>query len=180
VFDYNHISASTNLAMSLPLSSVFSVGLEGSRTRGKKMRDLKELYLPLKTFIPGSGGGYNRNSFPLTNGVGGLFSPRFGDTQARARANWTVPVIRNVEKLFWIIYGERLDFTAFYNYGGAWNGGSTGVPAQGWSRLIGAHGYSLDLQMENKGVRFNIGLGTGQVVRQPWEAYLTSGFDAVF
>lgn len=180
VFDYNHISASTNLAMSLPLSSVFSVGLEGSRTRGKKMRDLKELYLPLKTFIPGSGGGYNRNSFPLTNGVGGLFSPRFGDTQARARANWTVPVIRNVEKLFWIIYGERLDFTAFYNYGGAWNGGSTGVPAQGWSRLIGAHGYSLDLQMENKGVRFNIGLGTGQVVRQPWEAYLTTGFDAVF
>jgi hypothetical protein len=180
-FDYNQISAGTSLGIRMPLASTLSLGLEGSRMRGKKMRDLREFYLPLKTFIPGSGGGYNRNSFPLlTGGTGGLFSPRFGDTQARTRASWTVPLVREVEKIFWIIYGERLDFTAFYNYGGAWNGGDTGVPSKGWSRLVGAHGYNIDLQMENKGVRFNAGVGTGQVVGKPWEIYLTSGFDAVF
>jgi hypothetical protein len=177
-FDYNALSASTNLNIGLPLQSSLQLGVEGSRTRGKKRRDLLEFYLPLKTFIPGSGGGYNRNSFPLMIGPkGGLFSPRFGDTEARAKANWTVPLIRDVDKLFWIIYAERLDFTAFYNYGGAWTGGE---PARGWKRLVGAHGYNVDFQLENKGVRFNIGTGLGQVVSRPWEVYLTTGFDAIF
>ena len=43
-----------------------------------------------------------------------------------------------------------------------------------------AHGYDLDLQLENKGVRFNTGLGVGQVVGRAFEVYLTSGFDALF
>jgi hypothetical protein len=153
------------------------LGLEGSRTRGKKRRELKEVYRPLKTYIPGSGGGFNQNSFPITGDGSGLFSPAFGDTQARAKANWTFPIIREFDKLLWILYLERLDFTAFLNYGGAWNGPE---PRKGWDKLTRAHGYTVDLQLENKGVRFNLGLGAGQVIGKDPEIYLTTGFDALF
>lgn len=177
-FDYNQIGASTSLGINLPFrESRFSLGLEGSRTRGKAKRDFKEVYRPLKTFIPGSGGGLNQNSYPLSSVGTGLFSPVFGDTQARARADYTMPIIRDVDKMLWIIYLERLDFTAFYNYGDAWNGAE---PRRGWEKLIRAHGYNIDLQMENKGVRFNAGLGTGQVIGRAFEVYLTAGFDALF
>jgi hypothetical protein len=79
--------------------------------------------------------------------------------------------------MFWLIYADRLDFTAFYNYGGAWDGAK---PSQGFAGLTSAHGYNLDLQMENKGVRFNMGLGTGQVRGHSFEVYMTTGFDALF
>jgi hypothetical protein len=177
-FDYNQVGASTNLSLSTGLlASKFSLGVEGSRTRGKKMRELKEVYRPLKTYIPGSGGGFNQNSFPITGDGSGLFSPVFGDTQARAKANWTFPIIREFDKLLWILYLERLDFTAFFNYGGAWTGPE---PRRGWDKLIRAHGYTVDLQLENKGVRFNLGLGAGQVLGKDPELYLTTGFDALF
>lgn len=177
-FDYNQVGAATSVGYALPFwQSKTTAGLEGSRTRGKKKRDFNEMYRPLKTFVPGSGGGYNQNSFPLAGEGSGLFSPVFGDTQARAKVNWTVPVVREVDKLFWIIYAERLDFTAFYNYGAAWSGPE---PRVGWDKLLRAHGYSLDLQMENKGVRFNAGLGTGQVVGKSFEVFVTTGFDALF
>ena len=177
-FDYNQLGASTNLSMSTGfLASKFSLGLEGSRTRGQKMRELKEVYRPLKTYIPGSGGGFNKNSFPLIGDGLGLFSPSFGDTQARAKANWTFPIIRELDKLLWILYLERLDFTAFFNYGDAWNGSK---PRDGWDNLTGAHGYTVDLQLENKGVRFNLGVGAGQVLGKDPELYLTTGFDALF
>jgi hypothetical protein len=145
--------------------------------RGEQPRDLRELYRPLKTHIPGAGGGLNQNSYPLAGEGSGLFSPVFGDTQARARADWTMPLIRDVDKELWIIYLERLDFSAFYNYGAAWTGPE---PRRGWDKLIRAHGYSVDLQMENKGVRFNAGLGAGQVIGKDFEAYVTAGFDALF
>lgn len=177
-FNYNQIGASTNLGLATGiLASRVNLGLEGSRTRGSATREFKEVYRPLKTFIPGSGGGYNQNSFSISGDGTGLFSPVFGDTQARAKANWTMPVIREVDKLLWIFYLERLDFTAFYNYGAAWNGSE---PSRGWDRLIRAHGYSLDLQLENKGVRFNAGLGAGQVISRDPEIYMTTGFDALF
>ena len=177
-FDYNQIGGSTSLGLSTGfLASKFSLGLEGSRTRGKKKRELKEVYRPLKTYIPGSGGGFNQNSFPITGDGSGLFSPAFGDTQARAKANWTFPIIREFDKLLWILYLERLDFTAFFNYGGAWNGAA---PSNDWDKLTRAHGYTVDLQLENKGVRFNLGLGAGQVLGKSPELYLTTGFDALF
>jgi hypothetical protein len=178
VWEYNQVGVSTNASTSFGfLSSNLSLGLEGSRTRGSAQRDYAEVYRPLKTFIPGSGGGYNQNSFPISNGGSGLFSGQYGDSQARAKMDWTFPLIKDVDYLFWIIYAERLDFTAFYNYGGAWTGPS---PERGWNHLTSAHGYNLDLQMENKGVRFNLGLGTGQVVGSAFEVYLTTGFDALF
>lgn len=175
VFDYNAISASTAMAIEPGvLRSRLGLGLEGSRTRGKSRRELQEVYRPLKTFVPGSGGGLNQNSFPVT-GEGWLFAGLYGDSQARVKADWTMPLVADFEKLIWIFYVDRLDFTAFLNYGGAWRGST---PAS--DRLVGAHGYNLDLQLDNKGVRFNVGGGIGQVFERPWESYLTLGFDALF
>ena len=177
-FDYQEVGANSTVGVALAfLSSRATLGLEGARTFGQKRRELQEMYVPLKTFIPGSGGGYNQNSFPLSADTSGLFSPSFGETQGRGRADWTFPVIRDVDKYLWIVYLERLDFTAFYNYGGAWSGPK---PPRGYDHLISAHGYRLDLQMENKGVRFNFGLGAGQVVGRPFGAYVNTGFDALF
>ena len=174
-FDYDALGAQLNLAWDPQLwKSKFGLGAEASRTRGKKLRELREVYRPLKTFVPGSGGGFNQNSFGVS-GDGWLFSGRYGDTQGRIKTDWTVPLVEDFEKLLWIFYVDRLDFSAFLNYGGAWNGATPGD-----GRLIAAHGYNLDLQLDNKGVRFNVGGGVGQVVKKPWEAYLTFGFDALF
>ena len=179
-FDYNQLGFSSTLARtfaSLWYTNV-SLGLEGSRTRGTKRRELQEMYRPLKTFIPGSGGGYNQNSFPLSTTAGsGLFNAIQGDTQGRLKLNTTTPLIRDLEKMIWILYLERLDFSMFYNYGAAWRGTE---PRVGWMRLQRAMGYALDLQLDNKGVRFNVGLGTGKVIGNDFEAYGTFGFDALF
>ena len=142
------------------------------------MRELQEYYLPLRTFIPGSGGGYNQNSFPLGNANSGLFTPIQANTQGRLKADYNMPLLSDIDKAWWLLYLQRLDFTAFYNYGAAWNGSK---PRRGWDRLIGAHGYSLDLRMENKGVHVNMGLGAGKVVgRKNFQPYATAGFDALF
>jgi hypothetical protein len=151
------------------------VGVEGSRTRGEYRRDLQEYYSPLKTFIPGSGGGYNKNSYALTADQG-LFSPRFGDTQGRAKLNATHPLISNVDKFLGLVYADRLDVSGFLNYGTAWRGDK--LPES--SSFVAAQGYNLDLLMDNKGVRFNMGTGVGQVIGNPWQIYATAGFDALF
>ena len=174
-FDYNQLGFSGNLGRPTGiLNSTFGLGLEGSRTRGKKTRYLRESYRSLKTFVPGSGGGLNKNSFPFI-GTGSLFGGRYGDTQGRASANLVVPIVPDFDKLIWIFYLERLDFTAFFNYGGAWNQRSYPLGEE----LVGAHGYNLDFQFDLKGIRFNLGAGTGQVLGRPFEAYLTFGFDAI-
>lgn len=178
VWDYNQLGFSSGLGIPLSIwNSSASLGVEASRTRGAAQRDFSEIYRPLKTFIPGSGGGYNQNNFPIVQGGSGLFASQNGDTQGRFKTHWTVPLVSEIDTLVWLIYAERLDFTAFYNYGGAWNGAT---PGRGFKKLTGAHGYNLDLQMENKGVRFNMGLGTGQVVGESFEVYMTTGFDALF
>jgi hypothetical protein len=175
VFDYNSLSGSAGLSLNPGLlNSRLGLGIEGARTRGRSRRELQEVYRPLKTFVPGSGGGLNQNSFPVT-GEGWLFAGRYGDSQARVKADWTMPLVADFEKLIWIFYVDRLDFTAFLNYGGAWRGATP--PAD---RLVGAHGYNVDLQLDNKGVRFNLGGGVGQMFQKPWESYLTLGFDALF
>lgn len=177
-FDYNVLGAQSTLRVPLSLlSSRLDLGVEGSRTRGPKRRELQELYRPLKTFVAGTGGGYNQNSFQLY-GDGELFSARFANTQGRAKLNWTFPLIADVDKLLWILYVDRLDFTAFVNYGGAWRGDGGALPKS--AQLVGAQGYNLDLSLDNKGVRFNAGLGTGQVFKTPWQIYGTFGFDALF
>ena len=87
-------------------------------------------------------------------------------------------MISSLDKLIWIFYLDRLDFTAFLNYGGAWRGDGGTAPRS--NQLVAAQGYNLDLSLDNKGVRFNAGIGTGQVLGKPWQIYGTFGFDAFF
>ncbi len=50
-----------------------------SQTRGSKTRELREVYQPLQTYIPGVTKGLNDLSFPLIAVTGGLFDFRYGD-----------------------------------------------------------------------------------------------------
>lgn len=145
-----------------------------SRTRGKQQKLLREVYRPLKTFVPGSGGGFNEINVSLI-GPGALTSAVYGDNQTRFEFAWTFPVVRDLETLLHIFYLERLDFTAFFNYGRAWYGPE--IPDL--SQFVKAHGYNLDLQSDIKGVTVNLGLGTGQVIGQDFEIYFLFGFDAL-
>lgn len=175
VYQYDVVGASITSGMSLGRGKA-EAGLDGSRTRGPRRRDLQELYQPLKTLIPGSGAGLNQNSFALTTDQG-LFSPVFGENQARARLLLTHPIMENFDKfLGGLIYIDRLVGSGFFNYGTAWRGQK--MPSG--SDLTAAHGYSVDLFMDNKGVNFNLGAGAGQVLSRPWQAYWTFGFDALF
>ena len=174
VFHYDKLSANMTTGSRIG-GGRLELGLEGSRTRGPKRRDLQEMYSPLKTLIPGSGGGFNQASFEITPDEG-LFSPVFGENQARGRVLATHPLISNIDKFKTLIYIDQLNASGFLNYGTAWRG--TKMPTK--HDLIAAQGYNLDLFMDNKGVRFNIGLGAGQVLGKPWQVYWSFGFDALF
>lgn len=174
VYHYDIMSANAASGILIGQGKL-ELGLEGSRTRGPKRRDLQEMYTPLKTLIPGSGAGYNQTNFALTEDYG-LFSPVYGENQARAKVLATYPLIKDIDKFISILYMDRLDVSGFYNYGSAWR--NKEWPDTG--DLIGAHGYNVDLFLDNKGVHFNVGLGIGQVVSEPWQAYWTFGFDALF
>lgn len=175
-YDYNTVTTSLNASLGLPfLRSRLSLGVEGSRMRGKKLPLLRETYQALKTFVPGSGGGYNKNNFPII-GSGSLFAIKYGDTQARLKTSWTYPILPYMDTMLWLFYLQSLNFTAFYNYGGAWYQGFSNIS----DNLIAAHGYKIDLLFENKGVGFNASLGSGQVLEQDFELYATFGFDAFF
>lgn len=173
-FDFNVLGSRASLRTRLPfLNSILGFQLEGSRTRGpiQKTPLLKQVYFPLKTFIPGSGSSYTQNSFPLF-GNGRLLQANFGDTKARGEANWSFPLVNDWDKLLWIMYFYELRFSSFVNYGGAWYQNEN--PR---SRLMLAHGYSLDMLFENKGVHFNLGLGAGQVKPGPGQIFFNAGFD---
>lgn len=173
--DYNSLGSDISLGLRTGSKVKASVGIEGSRTRGKRPHLLREYYTPLKTFVPGSGGGYNQNSFAVA-GTGGLFGAQYGDSKGRAKLNLSYPIVEDLNKLLWILYLERIDMSAFYNYGGAWSRAS--LPKKG--QLTPAHGYNVDLQMENKGVRANVGIGVGQVFGDQFQIYMKTGFDALF
>ncbi|MFK7823523.1 MAG: hypothetical protein AB8G05_05170 [Oligoflexales bacterium] len=175
-YDYNTITSSLNGSVGLPfLRSRFSLGIEGSRIRGKKLPQLRETYQALKTFVPGSGGGYNKNNFPIL-GSGSLFAIKYGDTQARLKTSYTFPILSRMDTMLWLFYLQSLNFTAFYNYGGAWYQRDEDLS----DNFIAAHGYKIDLLFENKGVGFNASLGSGQVLEEDFELYATFGFDAFF
>ncbi len=174
VFNYDIIGASVTAGSKINDGKV-ELGLDGSRTRGPKRRDLQEMYQPLKTLIPGSGGGYNQTSYALSEDYG-LFTPKFGENQVRGRVLATHPVLSDIDKFKGLVYLSHMDLSGFYNYGSAWR--NRIKPEK--SDFIAAHGYNLDLFMDNKGVNFNLGVGAGQVVGQPWQGYWTFGFDALF
>ena len=174
VFHYDVLGASANAGTKVGDGKI-ELGVEGSRTRGPKRRDLQEMYQPLKTLIPGSGGGYNQTSYAVTEDYG-LFTPVFGENQARGKLLATHPVIRDIDKFAGLVYLSHLDLSGFINYGTAWR--NSELPKK--SSLIAAQGYNLDLFLDNKGVNFNLGVGTGQVLGKAWQGYWTFGFDALF
>ncbi len=175
VFHYQRLGAEANGQAALPFFASELVGsVETSLTTGAKRRNLQELYQVLQTWSPAHSRGLNAVSFPIVSD-GGLFSYRHGDTQARARVAWVVPLLANFDKLFWIFYAEKLNFSAFCNYGGAWYRQDGLHNAD----FVFAHGYSLDLHLNNKGVQFNFGLGAGQVWRSPLEVYANFGFSSM-
>lgn len=175
IYQYDVVSSSLTTGLKLGDGKI-EAGLDASRTRGPRRRDLQEMYQPLKTLIPGTGAGLNQNSFALTEDQG-LFSPVFGENQARAKLLATHPIIENFDKfLGGLVYIDRLVGSGFFNYGTAWRGPE--LPKS--ENLLTAQGYSLDLFMDNKGVNFNMGVGAGQVLGRPWQAYWTFGFDALF
>lgn len=176
-FKYNKLTFSTNYQVPISIFNMQTrqiLGLSYGRTRGKRRPYLREVYRPLKTFVPGSGGGFNEINIGLL-GPGALTSAKYGDTQARLNWAWTFPLVKHLETLIHIFYLERLDFTAFFNYGNAWSQNIKPHPRD----FIKAHGYNLDLQSDIKGVTVNLGLGTGQVLNNDWEVYFLFGFDAL-
>jgi hypothetical protein len=154
--------------------SSLTVGLSGSGTRGKKLMYLREVYRPLATYIPGAGTPLNELNYNLW-GPGALTSAKTGDNQARLKASWTIPIIYDLEKLVGIFYFERLDFSAFFNYGNAWDD-FTSLKAED---MVKAHGYHFDLKSDIKGVVVNLGLGLGQVIGYDPELYAMLGFNTL-
>lgn len=177
-FEYNQVTLESDLSRKLKfLSSNWSLNMKASRIRGKgaKTPFVREVYTPLRIFIPGGGGGINQNNYPVL-GSNFLFANRHGDTQARLRGTYSFPLITNIERLFWIFYLERLSFSSFYQYGGAWNQQEKDIKRY----MLSSYGHSLDLVFENKGVHFNLGLGLGRLLPHSYDMYLTAGFDALF
>ena len=175
-FNYYEYGGSLELRRSFWRQSTGAVGVSGAKSIGKwakKTPLLLQAYQPLKTFVAGSGGGVNQNSFPIT-GSGALFTPRFGDTQARTSLNYTIPIIPQLNRLLWVFFVESLNFSAFINRGGAWFAGDTNLR----NNILTAHGYTLDLLFGNKGVNLNFGLGTGQIWHESFQTYFKFGFDA--
>lgn len=176
-FDFNKTGVNLSLSKGIFQESTLSTGISYAQTRGPRPMYLREFYTPLRTHIPGSGGGLNQSNFDFT-GSGSLFGARFGDTKIRSNLAFSTPIISDLDKLVWIFYAERLDFSAFLNYGGTWFDIADQTIED--ATLIGAHGYNIDLQFENKGIRFNVGLGVGQVFEEDFETYGKFGFDAFF
>lgn len=179
-FDYNVLNTTLGISKSLPfLSSTLAFNLEGGRTRGKsgKTPVLQQFYTPLRTFLPGSASsdGYTRNSFSMF-GQGRLLATEFGDTRAKAEINWYYPVIQDWDRLIWIMYFQELRFSTFFNYGGTWYH----ERERAWDRFLFAHAYSLDMFFENKGVRFNLGVGAGQVNVGAGQVFLNAGINLFF
>ena len=175
-YDYEQTGVGLNLSVPISLFGRYTqqnFGTSYSRVRGTRRKLLKEAYRPLRTFIPGSGGGLNEINKAIF-GPGALTSAAYGDTQARANFSWTFPLIPDVAKLIHIVYLQRLDFTGFFNYGNAWFH-TDGIPSE-W---VKAHGYNLDLTADIKGVKLNAGIGIGQVFGNDWDMYALFGFDAL-
>ena len=177
-FDYNQLSAGLRYNYSLNLGWMTTIqkwGLSYGQTRGPERKLLQEVYRPLKTFVPGSGGGLNELNFNLI-GIPYLTSASYGDTQSRFEFSWSFPLLPHLAKTVHIFYLDRIDLTAFFNYGDAWYE-KQGTP--GFNEMIGAQGYNLDLQTDVKGITVNLGTGVGQVFGKNWEMYVLFGFDAI-
>ena len=92
------------------------------------------------------------------------------------RHNQAVAIMPDIDKHLWIFYKERLDLSNSYNYGAAWYGDKP----RDFKDLISAYGHNFELQLENKGIKFNMGLGVGKVHGYDYDTIFRFGFDALF
>ena len=74
----------------------------------------KEVYRPLRTFHLGSGGGLNNLNFNLV-GLPYLTSASYGDTQSRFES-FLVSLYFQLSEIIHILYLDRIDLTAFFNW----------------------------------------------------------------
>lgn len=175
--EYHSLNASFTLARPMKfLSSNFGVLLESGLTRGRsgKTPVVRQIYIPMKTFIPGTNSTYNQNSYPFI-GNGKLMRAELGDNKAKAELSWNFPLIKDWDKLKWILYFYELRFSHFLNYGGAWY---QNEPVR--NRMLLAHSYMVDMLFENKGVKFNLGLGVGHAAPGPGQIFIDFGFNMFF
>ena len=175
-FDYNRTGVNLNLRYRLPLLGLqLHGGGEASITVGGESRNLREMYFPLDGRFAEIGSGLVPAQTPLIYSHNALAS-RYGDIQTRLRAALIYPVWRDIGKLFWILYTERLNLTAFLNYGGAWGIGE-GLQAD---NFIFTHGYSADLLFNNSGVDLQLGVGTGWVDNKSVAVFANMGIGVNF
>ena len=177
-YDFNEFKANWRNSYNFWfLRSQGVISLEYARTRGVEQKTplLRQVYFPLRSFVAGSGGSIYGTNFGLS-GAGSLFDPRFGDTKARILASYSLPIVKDFDKLLWIMYLEEMRYTAYVNYGGAWR--QKALPPR--DALLLSHNHNLDFLFENKGVHFSLGGGLGQVRRQSVQPYLSVGFRAIF
>ena len=177
---YTHLSLGQTISFPHLWRISSSVGWEFARSRGSKQTLLQQLYRPLKTFVPGEGSGFNNFHLEAVDFFeklppGRLFSARYGENQARAKATLTLPIVKHMDKLLYIFYLQRIDLSNFVNFGGAWFGESLDIP---FSDFVWAHGHSLDMQFEAKGIQFSLGLGAGRALdADNYDYYLNFSFD---
>ncbi len=177
---YNNLNLSQTIYMPKLGRVSTNIGWEYSRSRGSKQLLLRQLYRPLKTFVAGEGSGFNNFHLEAKDYFeklppGGLFSARYGDNQARTKFNLSFPIVKHMDKLLYIFYLQRIDLANFVNFGGAWSGESLDIP---FNRFEWAHGHSLDMQFEAKGLQFSLGLGAGRALESDnYDYYLNFSFD---
>ncbi|MDE3269558.1 MAG: hypothetical protein OYH77_04670 [Pseudomonadota bacterium] len=175
-FDYNRTGVHLDLRYHLPLLGIqLHGGSEASITIGGESRNLREVYYPFDGRFAEMGTSLLPAQVPLLYSHNSLAS-RYGDAQAKLRAALVYPVWRDIGKLFWILYADRLNLTAFVNYGGAWSIGD----ALRVEDFIFTHGYSADLLFNNSGVDLRFGLGTGWVDNRSVALFANAGIGVNF
>jgi hypothetical protein len=182
-YNFHRLSLFTNMAQSYSfLNSRLAISTQLSATRGPRKRELQEIFRPIRIFIPGAVGGLNNVNFQIADfdlsggkAFSSIYGGRFGDTQARIDLNYNFPIIARFDTLLRMFYLKSLEFASFLNAGTAWNA-STGVTLKDF---IPAAGASADLLLDLNGVKFNMGLGVGHVIRtnEALTLYATFGFD---
>lgn len=114
----NFQKVSANLATSFGFRG-YNLALRSniSGTLGKNTLKLKEIYQPYQTYLLGSGSGLNAQNFAIA-GSTAIFSRLAGYWAFRNSAALTFPVVREIDKQFFIAYFDSIDGELVYAKGG--------------------------------------------------------------
>ena len=155
-----------------------NIGTEYAQTRGAKTMTIKEIYTPIKIFIPGSGLTSNKLRIPIGGGQALFNSIILGDSLIRNSINLTTPIISDANKKISVLYLKSIEQRSYINYGGIWS--KTKNQDIYTHPMILAYGTSTNLLLENKGVNFYLGLGAGSYHLKGIDFFINVGFDAFF